>query len=181
MIYFHQNNEFTSEWSIFNYLIYLNDIAPFSPLWLIFMTMIDVHLKGNYFTLEDLHFLGEFSSNKKAFITLIHFHHCNEFLCFTNIVLQFLFRCQIQANLCPSPAGRSYDQMIWDGQLGPSVAIVWAISSKVDFLVGGVVVFWPNILSILVLIEIMIRIKTRLWQFFVICLLTGIFLGRVND
>ena len=29
---------------------------------------------------------------------------------------------------------------------------------------GGGVVFWPNILSILVLIEIRIRIKTRLWQ-----------------
>ena len=32
---------------------------------------------------------------------------------------------------------------------------------------GGLVVFWPNILSILVLIEIRIRIKTRLWQQFV--------------
>ena len=48
--------------------------------------------------------------------------------------------------------------------------IDWAILSKVEFPVvgwrgGGVVVFWPNILSILVLIEIRIRIKTRLWQY----------------
>ena len=41
--------------------------------------------------------------------------------------------------------------------------IVWAILSKVKFLVGGSVVFWPIILSILVLIGI--RIKTLLWQF----------------
>ena len=43
--------------------------------------------------------------------------------------------------------------------------IVWAILGKVEFPVGwwgGGVVFRPNILSILVLIEIRIRIKTRL-------------------
>ena len=57
------------------------------------------------------------------------------------------------------------------------MSIVWAILSKVEFLVGwwvvevvsgwhggwgGLVGFGPNILSLLVLIEIGIRIKTRL-------------------
>ena len=51
------------------------------------------------------------------------------------------------------------------------MSIVWAILSKVEFpvgwvgwwVVGGVVVgFQPNILSLLVLIEIRIRIKTML-------------------
>ena len=44
------------------------------------------------------------------------------------------------------------------------MSIVWAILSKVEFPVGGGVVggFGPNILSLLVLIEIRIRIKARL-------------------
>ena len=43
------------------------------------------------------------------------------------------------------------------------MSIVWAIFSKVEFLVGsGVGGFGRNILSLLVLIEIRIRIKTRL-------------------
>ena len=42
--------------------------------------------------------------------------------------------------------------------------MIWAILSKVEFLVGGGGVggFGQNILSLLVLIEIRIRIKTRL-------------------
>ena len=46
------------------------------------------------------------------------------------------------------------------------MSIVWAILSKVEFPVGwgGGGGFWPNIWSILVLIEIRIRIKTMLWQ-----------------
>ena len=47
-----------------------------------------------------------------------------------------------------------------------------AILSKAEFVMGevgwGNVVFWPNILSILVLIVIRIRIKTRLWQYLLI-------------
>ena len=42
------------------------------------------------------------------------------------------------------------------------MSIFWAILSKVEFLVGGVVGgggFGPNILSLLVLIEIRIRLK----------------------
>ena len=49
------------------------------------------------------------------------------------------------------------------------MSMVWAILSNVEFPVGGGVVgvgwwggFGPNILSLLVLIEIRIRIKTRL-------------------
>ena len=42
------------------------------------------------------------------------------------------------------------------------MSIDWSILSKVDFPVGGVGGFGPNILSLLVLIEIRIRIKTRL-------------------
>ena len=41
------------------------------------------------------------------------------------------------------------------------MSIVWVISSKVEFPVGWWGGFWPNILS-LVLIEIRIKIKTRL-------------------
>jgi len=43
------------------------------------------------------------------------------------------------------------------------MSIVFAILSKDEFPVGwgG---FWPNVLSLLVLIEIRMRIKTRLWQ-----------------
>ena len=43
------------------------------------------------------------------------------------------------------------------------MSIVWAILNKVEFLWGGWGGFGPNILSLLVLIEIRIRIKTRLW------------------
>ena len=39
---------------------------------------------------------------------------------------------------------------------------VWSILSKVEFPVGGVGDFGLNILSLLILIEIRIRIKTRL-------------------
>ena len=42
------------------------------------------------------------------------------------------------------------------------MSIVFAILSKVEFLVGGVGGFGPNILSLLVLIGIKVRIKTRL-------------------
>ena len=48
------------------------------------------------------------------------------------------------------------------------MSMIWAILSKVEFLVGGDGVrdggggFRPNILSLLVLIEIRIRNKTRL-------------------
>ena len=48
------------------------------------------------------------------------------------------------------------------------MSIVWSILSKVEFPVGGVGCvggvggFGPNLLSLLVLIEITIRIKTRL-------------------
>ena len=44
------------------------------------------------------------------------------------------------------------------------MSIVWAILSKIEFLVGGGGwgAFGPNIFSLLVLIEIRIRIKTRL-------------------
>ena len=60
------------------------------------------------------------------------------------------------------------------------MSIVLAILSKVEFLVGwsdgGVRWwggFWPNILSLIVLIEIRIRIKTRLWQFEVVWRVTN--------
>ena len=45
----------------------------------------------------------------------------------------------------------------------PEMSIVLAILSKVEFPVVG---WWfrPNIWSLLVLIEMRIRIKTRLWQ-----------------
>ena len=42
------------------------------------------------------------------------------------------------------------------------MSTVWTILDKVEFLVGGVGGFGPNILSLLVLIEMRIRIKTRL-------------------
>ena len=42
------------------------------------------------------------------------------------------------------------------------MSMVWAKLSKVEFLVGWGGGFGPNILSLLVLIEIRIRIKTRL-------------------
>ena len=42
------------------------------------------------------------------------------------------------------------------------MSIVWSILRKVEFPVGWVGGFRPNILSLLVVIEIRIRIKTRL-------------------